>query len=116
MLKAHEDLGWPSRSERLEQFMHATIFSLKEYETPIILYPKEKLPKNFLDVLSQKSNPLFLKDLTDRETKNSINDFICAAQAITRIIAEYISNEGLTEPYYRRTKSDAEKLARTIYT
>ncbi|MCE4615084.1 MAG: SIS domain-containing protein [Desulfurococcales archaeon] len=116
MLKAHEDLGWPSRSERLEQFMHATVFSLKDYETPVILYPRDKLPRKFLSVLMKKSNPLFLEDLIEPETGNTAGILICTIQSITRLIAEYISKEGLKEPYYRMTRSEAEDLARTIYT
>ncbi|MEB3757054.1 MAG: SIS domain-containing protein [Desulfurococcales archaeon] len=116
MLKTHEDLGWPSRSERLEQFMHATIFSLKEYEIPIILYPREKLPPNLISILLEKFNPIFLGDLINIKAESTIDEMVCTAQSLTMLIAEYISKEGLTEPFYRRRRSEAENLARTIYT
>ncbi|MCE4606536.1 MAG: SIS domain-containing protein [Desulfurococcales archaeon] len=116
MLKMHEGLGWPSRSERLEQFMHATIFSLKEYETPIILYPREELPENLISTLTEKSSPVFLGDLINSEAVNDVDKMVCTAQSLTRLIAECISREGLIEPFYRRRRSEAGKLAKAIYT
>ncbi len=114
MLKMHEDLGLPSRTEKLEQFMHATVFSLQNYEAPYILEYKKKLPEGFTDVL-ETWNPLYLNDIAPGLTGDDVDAFICLAQSLTILVAQYIADKGLDKPYYRRAKGVAERLAETIY-
>ena len=114
MLKMHEDLGLPSRAEKLEQFMHATIFSLQDYEAPFILEYKKELPRGFTDVLEMRV-PLYLEDIAPGLPSSKVDAFICLAQSLTILVARYIADKGLDKPYYRRAKSVAERLAGTIY-
>jgi D-arabinose 5-phosphate isomerase GutQ len=114
MLKMHEDLGLPSRLEKLEQFMHATIFSLQEYEAPVILEYRNNLPSEFTDILGAW-NPLYLEDLAPNAPGRVIDSFICLSQSLTILVARYIASKGLDKPYYRRTEGVANRLARTIY-
>lgn len=115
MLKMHEDLGLPSRTEKLEQFMHATVFSLQEYEAPYILEYKKKLPQGFTDVL-ETWNPVYLDDIAPGlPSGDEVDAFICLAQSLTILVAQYIADKGLDKPYYRRAKGVAERLAGTIY-
>ena len=114
MLKMHEDLGMPSRTEKLEQFMHATVFSLQNYEAPYILEYKKNLPEGFTDVL-ETWNPLYLDDIAPGLPSGDVDAFICLAQSLTILVTQYIADKGLDKPYYRRAKSVAERLAGTIY-
>lgn len=114
MLKMHEDLGMPSRTEKLEQFMHATVFSLQTYEAPYVLEYKKKLPQGFTDVL-ETWNPVYLDDIIPGLTGDDVDAFICLAQSLTILVAQYIADRGLDKPYYRRAKGVAERLAGTIY-
>ncbi len=115
MLKMHEDLGLPSRCERLEQFMHATIFSLQDYEQPVILAHKHDVPGRLLEILEETGHDTVTLDDLIYPQLPRLSEFICAAQSLTHAVARMIRERGLSQPYYRTKRRIADELARIIY-